>query len=42
VTQVLLPVTVLARRAYGAAVIVAALAARAAGSGHRGIAAGIT
>jgi hypothetical protein len=41
VTQVLLPVTVLARRAYGAAVIVAALAARATGSGHRGIAAGM-
>lgn len=41
VTQVLLPVTVLVRRAYGAATIVAALAARATGSGHRGIAAGM-
>jgi hypothetical protein len=39
VTQVLLPVTVLARRAYSAAVVVAALVARAAGCGHRGVAA---
>lgn len=39
VTQVLLPVTMLARRAYSASVIVAALAARAAGLGHRGVAA---
>lgn len=41
VTQVLLPVTVLLRRAYGAAAIVAALAGRAVGRGHRSIAAGI-
>jgi transposase-like protein len=37
VTHVLLPVTVLARRAYAAEVIVAALLARATGSGHRRI-----
>jgi hypothetical protein len=37
VTHVLLPVTVLVRRAYAAEVIVAALLARAAGSGHRTI-----
>lgn len=37
VTHVLLPVTVLVRRAYAAEVIVAALLARAAGSGHRRI-----
>ena len=37
VTHVLLPVTVLARRAYAVEVIGAALLARAAGSGHRGI-----
>ena len=41
VTQVLLPVTMLARRAYGAATVMAALAARAAGRGHRSISAGI-
>jgi hypothetical protein len=37
VTQVLLPVTVLLRRAYGAEVIGAAVSARAAGRGHRRI-----
>lgn len=37
VTHVLLPVTVLARRAYAVEVIGAALVARAAGSGHRWI-----
>jgi hypothetical protein len=37
VTHVLLPVTVLARRAYGVEVIGAALTARAGGSGHRRI-----
>jgi len=37
VTHVLLPVTVLARRAYAVAVIGAALLARAGGSGHRTI-----
>ncbi len=37
ITHVLLPVTVLARRAYAAEVIGAALLARANGSGHRGI-----
>jgi hypothetical protein len=37
VTHVLLPVTVLLRRAYAADVIGAALLARAAGRGHRGI-----
>ena len=35
VTHVLLPVTVLLRRAYAAEVIGAALLARAAGQGHR-------
>jgi hypothetical protein len=39
VTHVLLPVTVLLRRADAAAVIWAALVARAAGHGHRAIAA---
>lgn len=38
VTHVLLPVTVLARRAYAVEVIGAALLARAAGAGHRRIA----
>ncbi|MGW4126467.1 helix-turn-helix domain-containing protein [Nocardia sp. NPDC004711] len=38
VTHVLLPVTLLLRRAYGAAVIWAVLAARAGGLGHRRIA----
>lgn len=38
VTHVLLPVTVLSRRAYSGEVIGAALSARAAGSGHRTIA----
>ena len=38
VTHVLLPLTVLARRAYAGEVIGAALTARAGGSGHRGIA----
>jgi hypothetical protein len=37
VTHVLLPVTVLLRRAYAAEVVGAALSARAAGRGHRGI-----
>ena len=37
VTHVLLPVTVLVRRAYAAEVIGAALLARAAGKGHRPI-----
>jgi hypothetical protein len=37
VTHVLLPVTVLSRRAYGVEVIGAALLARASGSGHRPI-----
>ena len=37
ITHVLLPVTVLARRAYSADVIGAALLARAGGSGHRPI-----
>lgn len=37
ITHVLLPVTVLARRAYAVQVIGAALVARAAGSGHRPI-----
>lgn len=37
VTHVLLPVTVLSRRAYGVEVIGAAVLARAAGSGHRRI-----
>ena len=41
VTHVLLPVTVLLRRADAAAVIWAALLARAAGRGHRTIAAGL-
>ena len=39
VTHVLLPVTLLLRRAYAAEVIWEALAAKAAGVGHRGIAA---
>jgi hypothetical protein len=38
ITHVLLPVTVLARRAYSVEVIGAALLARAGGSGHRAIA----
>lgn len=38
ITHVLLPVTVLARRAYAAEVVGAALLARATGSGHRVIA----
>ena len=37
VTHVLLPVTVLLRRAYAAEVVGAALSARAAGRGHRGV-----
>jgi hypothetical protein len=37
ITHVLLPVTVLSRRAYGVEVIGAALLARASGSGHRPI-----
>lgn len=41
VTHVLLPVTVLVRRAYAVEVIGAALVARAAGSGHRVIGAGL-
>jgi hypothetical protein len=41
VTHVLLPVTFLLRRGYAAQVIWAAIAARAAGLGHRGIAAGL-
>jgi hypothetical protein len=41
VTHVLLPVSCLLRRADGAAVIWAALAAKAAGLGHRRIAAGL-
>src|SRR6266581_3881503 len=41
VTHVLLPVSCLLRRADGAAVIWAALAASAAGAGHRKIAAGL-
>lgn len=36
-----MPVTMLARRGYGAAVVVAAVAARGAGRGHRSIAAGL-
>jgi hypothetical protein len=41
VTHVLLPVTVLLRRAYAAERIWAALTARADGSGHRRIGAGL-
>lgn len=41
VTHVLLPVTVLARRAYAADVVGAAVAARAGGAGHRGAAEGL-
>jgi hypothetical protein len=41
VTHVLLPVTVLARRAYAVSVIGAALLARAGGSGHRAIGTGL-
>jgi hypothetical protein len=41
VTHVLLPVTVLLRRAYAAEVIGAALLARAAGQGHRSIGAAL-
>jgi hypothetical protein len=41
VTHVLLPVTVLLRRAYAAEVIGAALLARAAGKGHRSIGAAL-
>ncbi|HTE66544.1 MAG TPA: helix-turn-helix domain-containing protein [Candidatus Binatia bacterium] len=41
VTHVLLPVTVLVRRAYAVEVIGAALLARADGSGHRPIGAGL-
>jgi hypothetical protein len=40
-THVLLPVTVLVGRAYAAEVVGAALAGRAAGGGHRSIAAGL-
>lgn len=40
-THVLLPVTVLLRRAYAAGVVGAALAGRAAGGGHRLVAAGL-
>jgi hypothetical protein len=39
VTQVLLPVTVLVRRAYSAATVVAAVLGRAEGRGHRTVAA---
>lgn len=38
VTHVLLPVTMLARRAYSAATVMAALVAKAAGLGHRAVA----
>jgi hypothetical protein len=41
-THVLLPVTVLVRRAYAADVIGAAFARRAAGAGHRAIAVGLS
>jgi len=41
VTHVLLPVTMLSRRAYGVEVIGAALTARAGGSGHRPIGAAL-
>lgn len=41
ITHVLLPVTVLSRRAYGVEVIGAALAARAGGRGHRPIGASL-
>lgn len=40
-TQVLLPVTVLLRRAYAAALVIAAVLGRAEGRGHRRVAAGL-